>query len=139
MLGESTLLKLIAGILFPTSGKVIVSKISPFLELGVEFNPELSAKENIFLYSSILGLSKKETLQRYGEILKFSELERFIDSPLKTFSSGMQVRLAFSVAIQSYAPILLVDEVLAVEYAPFQKNVFLCLKSLRKKVERLFM
>jgi ABC-type polysaccharide/polyol phosphate transport system ATPase subunit len=119
--GKSTLLKLIAGILCPTSGDVVVNgKISPFLELGVGFNPELSGRDNIFLYSSILGLSKKETLAKYDQILEFSELERFIDSPLKTFSSGMQVRLAFSVAIQSNAPILLVDEVLAVGDAAFQ-------------------
>lgn len=123
--GKSTLLKIIAGILYPTSGEVIIQgKISPFLELGVGFNPELSARENIFLYSAILGLSKKETLERYPAILEFSELEQFIDSPLKNFSSGMQVRLAFSVAIQSHAPILLVDEVLAVGDAQFQEKCF---------------
>jgi len=123
--GKSTLLKIIAGILYPTTGRVIVNgKISPFLELGVGFNPELSARENIFLYSAILGLSKKETIERYPAILEFSELERFIDSPLKNFSSGMQVRLAFSVAIQSDAPILLVDEVLAVGDARFQDKCF---------------
>lgn len=123
--GKSTLLKIIAGILLPTSGNVVVNgKISPFLELGVGFNPELSARENIFLYSSILGLSKKEAHAKFPEAVEFSELEKFIDSPLKNFSSGMQVRLAFSVAIQAEAPILLVDEVLAVGDAPFQKKCF---------------
>jgi len=123
--GKSTLLKIIAGILNPTTGKVTVKgAISPFLELGVGFNLELSAKENIFLYSSILGLTKKEAINRYPEILDFSELKRFIDAPLKNFSSGMQVRLAFSVTVQSKAPILLVDEVLAVGDAAFQEKCF---------------
>jgi len=123
--GKSTLLKIIAGILNPTTGNVYVDgDIAPFLELGVGFNPELSARENIFLYSSILGLTKKEALERYSMILEFSELERFIDAPLKNFSSGMQVRLAFSVTIQSNAPILLVDEVLAVGDVSFQEKCF---------------
>jgi len=123
--GKSTLLKLIAGILYPTSGEVHVKDtISPFLELGVGFNHELSARENIFLYCSVLGLSKQESRERFPKILEFSELEHFIDSPLKTFSSGMQVRLAFSVAIQAKSPILLVDEVLAVGDAPFQQKCF---------------
>lgn len=124
-MGKSTLLKIIAGILHPTSGDVSVNgKISPFLELGVGFNPELTARENIFLYSSILGLSRREVIDKFSHIVAFSELERFIDSPLKNFSSGMQVRLAFSVAIESDAPILLVDEVLAVGDAPFQQKCF---------------
>jgi ABC-type polysaccharide/polyol phosphate transport system ATPase subunit len=132
--GKSTLLKIIAGILTPTSGEVIVNgDVSPFLELGVGFNPELSARENIFLYSSILGLSKREAIKRYSRVLKFSELERFIDSPLKTFSSGMQVRLAFSVAIQSDAPILLVDEVLAVGDAPFQEKCFSVFENFKRE------
>ncbi len=131
--GKSTLLKMVAGILYPTNGQVIVNeKLSPFLELGVGFNPELSAKENIFLYSSILGLTKRETLEKVSEILAFSELEQFVDSPLKTFSSGMQVRLAFSVAIQSPAPILLVDEVLAVGDAPFQEKCFKVFERFKK-------
>lgn len=123
--GKSTLLKLIAGILVPTSGTVVVNgRISPFLELGVGFNPELTARENIFLYSSILGLSRKGISAKFANIVEFSELERFIDSPLKNFSSGMHVRLAFSVAIQSDAPVLLIDEVLAVGDEPFQQKCF---------------
>ena len=119
------MLKIIAGILFPNSGEVIVKgNISPFLELGVGFNPELTARENIFLYSSILGLSKKSTQEKVDEILDFAELREFVDSLLKTFSSGMQVRLAFAVAIQAKAPIILVDEVLAVGDISFQKKCF---------------
>jgi len=131
--GKSTLLKLIAGILYPTSGEIIVKDtLSPFLELGVGFNHELSARENIFLYCSILGLSKKESMENFPKILEFSELEHFLDSPLKTFSSGMQVRLAFSVAIQAKSPILLVDEVLAVGDAPFQQKCFSVFEQFKK-------
>jgi ABC-type polysaccharide/polyol phosphate transport system ATPase subunit len=123
--GKSTLLKLIAGILYPTSGTIEVNApISSFLELGVGFNPELTARDNIFLYCAIMGMSKKEADASFPEILEYSELEQFIDSPLKTYSSGMQVRLAFSVAIQARSPILLVDEVLAVGDAAFQKKCF---------------
>jgi ABC-type polysaccharide/polyol phosphate transport system ATPase subunit len=123
--GKSTLLKLITGILYPTSGNIIVNgSISPFLELGVGFHPDLSARENIFLYSSVLGLTKKEIIECYDNIIEFSELEQFIDSPLKTFSSGMQVRLAFSVAIQAKSQIFLIDEVLAVGDAPFQQKCY---------------
>jgi lipopolysaccharide transport system ATP-binding protein len=132
--GKSTLLKLIAGILYPTSGEVIVRElISPFLELGVGFNPELSGRDNIYLYGTIIGLTKKQIDDRFDEILEFSELERFIDSPLKNFSSGMSVRLAFSVAIQSNAPILLVDEVLAVGDAPFQKKCYEVFRRYKKE------
>ena len=132
--GKSTLLKLIAGILYPTSGEIIVKDtISPFLELGVGFNHELSARENIFLYCSVLGLSKKESMESFPKILEFSELEHFLDSPLKTFSSGMQVRLAFSVAIQAKSPILLVDEVLAVGDAPFQQKCFSVFNQFKKE------
>ena len=132
--GKSTLLKLVAGILYPTSGEVIVrDAISPFLELGVGFNHELSARENIFLYCSVLGLSKKESMESFPKILEFSELEQFLDSPLKTFSSGMQVRLAFSVAIQAKSPILLVDEVLAVGDAPFQQKCYAVFEQFKKE------
>jgi ABC-type polysaccharide/polyol phosphate transport system ATPase subunit len=122
---KSTLLKLIAEILYPTSGTIEVhAPISSFLELGVGFNPELTARDNIFLYCAIMGMSRKEAEESFPEILEYSELEHFIDSPLKTYSSGMQVRLAFSVAIQARSPILLVDEVLAVGDAAFQKKCF---------------
>ena len=121
--GKSTLLKILAGIYTPDSGTVIVNgEISPFLELGVGFNPELSGRDNIFLNGTILGLKKNDIRKKFDEIVAFSELERFIDQKLKNFSSGMQVRLAFSVAINANKDILLMDEVLAVGDANFQSK-----------------
>ena len=132
--GKSTLLKVMAGIYEPDKGKVIVKeKISPFLELGVGFNPELTARENVFLNGIVLGLSHKQVEAKYDEIVAFSGLEKFMDSKLKNFSSGMQVRLAFSVAIQSPAPILLIDEVLAVGDADFQAKCFNVFRRLKKE------
>jgi len=126
--GKSTLLKMIAGIYQPTRGSISVKgKISPFLELGVGFNPELTGRENVFLNGSLLGFSKREIAQIYDEIVDFSELREFMDQKLMNYSSGMQVRLAFSVAIQAKAGILIIDEVLAVGDEAFQKkcvNVF---------------
>jgi len=128
--GKSTLLKILAGIYVPESGKVLVNgKLSPFLELGVGFNPELSGRENLFLGGSILGLSRQEVAAKYDAIIKFSELEEFIDMKLKNYSSGMQVRLAFSLAINAYSEILLMDEVLAVGDDNFQRK---CLKEFDK-------
>lgn len=119
--GKSTLLKILAGIYTYDEGELtITGKISPFLELGVGFNPELSGRENIFLNGAILGLSRKQIEEKYEEIVEFSELEEFMDQKLKNYSSGMQVRLAFSVAIHAHAPIILLDEVLAVGDANFQ-------------------
>lgn len=119
--GKSTLLKILAGIYIPDSGKIQVKgKLSPFLELGVGFNPELTGRENVFLGGSILGLSRKEISKKFEEIVEFSELEEFIDLKLKNYSSGMQVRLAFSLAINARAEILLMDEVLAVGDSNFQ-------------------
>ncbi|HEV7467755.1 MAG TPA: ABC transporter ATP-binding protein [Candidatus Dormibacteraeota bacterium] len=123
--GKSTLLKLLAGILRPTTGKVTVNgHVSPFLELGVGFNPELTAKQNIYLNGAVLGLTRRQLDGRIDEILAFAELEDFADQKLKNFSSGMQVRLAFAVAIQADAGILLMDEVLAVGDARFQERCF---------------
>ena len=123
--GKSTLLKLIANILRPTKGSIKVGgKLTPFLELGVGFQQDLSARENVFLYGKIMGLRTKEINQRIEEIIKFSELERFIDTKLRNFSSGMQVRLAFATAIQSDPEILLLDEVLAVGDMSFQQKCF---------------
>ncbi|MCL6606427.1 MAG: ABC transporter ATP-binding protein [Paenibacillus sp.] len=121
--GKSTLLKILAGIYVHDSGKVIVNgKLSPFLELGVGFNPELTARENIYLGGAILGLTKKEVDQKFKKIIEFSELEDFVDMRFKNFSSGMQVRLAFSLAINAHAEILLMDEVLAVGDTNFQNK-----------------
>jgi ABC-type polysaccharide/polyol phosphate transport system ATPase subunit len=132
--GKSTMLKILAGIYKPSSGySEIKGKSSPFIELGVGFNPELTARENIFLNAAILGLSKKETEERFEDIIKFSELEQFLDQKLKNFSSGMQVRLAFSIAIQANADVLLIDEVLAVGDASFQQKCFDVFRDLKNK------
>ncbi len=126
--GKSTLLKLIAGIYSADSGTVQVNgSLTPFIELGVGFNPELTGRENVFLNGALLGFSRKEMLKMYDSIVEFAELERFMDQKLKNYSSGMQVRLAFSIAIQAKSDILVLDEVLAVGDEAFQKkctNVF---------------
>ena len=123
--GKSTLLKILSRIYRPDAGVVTIEgRVSPFLELGVGFNPELNARENIFLSGAILGLSREEMRHRFDEIIGFAELEQFVDHKLKNFSSGMQVRLAFSLAIQAHAEILMMDEVLAVGDASFQQKCF---------------
>jgi ABC-2 type transport system ATP-binding protein len=119
--GKSTLLKILAGIYVPNKGSVkIHGRISPFLELGIGFNPELSGRDNIYLNGTVLGLTKKQIDEKFDSIVAFSELERFIDQKLKNYSSGMSVRLAFSVAIHANRDILLMDEVLAVGDSNFQ-------------------
>lgn len=131
--GKSTLLKILAGIIPPTSGSVEVNgKISPFLELGVGFNPELTARDNVYLNATVLGLSTKEIDAVFDEIIAFAELERFVDQKLKNFSSGMQVRLAFSVAIKADAQVYLMDEVLAVGDMSFQQKCFDIFRQLKK-------
>ncbi len=123
--GKSTLLKILSRIYSPDSGRVGLSgRVAPFLELGVGFNPELSARENIFLGGAVLGMTRKELARRVDGILEFAELEEFADQKVKNFSSGMAVRLAFTVAIQADADILLMDEVLAVGDARFQEKCF---------------
>jgi len=121
--GKSTLLKVLAGVLYPDSGRVKINgKIAPFLELGVGFQPELSARDNVYLYGAIMGLTRKDVDQRYDEIMDFSELKRFENMKLRNFSSGMYVRLAFATAIQTDPDIMLVDEVLSVGDESFQKK-----------------
>jgi len=123
--GKSTLLKLLAGIYTPSEGHVQINgKLTPFIELGVGFNPELTGRENVFLNGALLGFSRKEVATMYKDIVGFSELERFMDQKLKNYSSGMQVRLAFSVAIRAETDILLIDEVLAVGDQSFQEKCF---------------
>ena len=121
--GKSTLLKVLAGIYRPNHGRIHVDGlISPFLELGIGFNPELSGRDNVYLNATVLGLTEKEIDERFDKIVAFSELERFIDQKLKNYSSGMQVRLAFSVSIHANRDILLMDEVLAVGDSNFQSK-----------------
>ena len=123
--GKSTLLKLISGIYVPTQGNILVDgKLVPFLELGVGFNPDLSARENVYLNGIILGLTKKEVDEHVDHIFDFAELKDFQDLSIKKFSSGTQVRLAFSIAIQVKSDILILDEVLAVGDGEFQKKCF---------------
>jgi ABC-2 type transport system ATP-binding protein len=123
--GKSTLLKTIAGIYEPNAGSITVNgSLVPFIELGVGFNPELTGRENVFLNGALLGFSRKEITAMYGDIVDFAELHDFMDERLKNYSSGMQVRLAFSIAIQARGDILLLDEVLAVGDAAFQQKCF---------------
>ena len=123
--GKSTLLKCLAGIYDVDGGTLSVTgRLSPFIELGVGFNPELTARDNVIINAIMLGLSRKQALERFDDIVAFAELEDFMDLKLKNYSSGMQVRLAFAVAIQVDAEIVLIDEVLAVGDAAFQQKCF---------------
>jgi ABC-2 type transport system ATP-binding protein len=131
--GKSTLLKIIAGIYQPSEGNLSVKgKLVPFIELGVGFNPELTGRENVYLNGALLGFSEKEVNAMYQDIVEFAELEKFMDQKLKNYSSGMQVRLAFSMAIRAEADVLLIDEVLAVGDADFQRKCFDYFRSLKK-------
>ncbi len=131
--GKSTLLKIIASILRPSSGKVTALKrITPFLELGVGFQSDLTAAENIKIYATIMGMQKREINDKLDDIIEFAGLEKFRDTKLKNFSSGMQVRLAFSTAIQTDPEILLMDEVLAVGDMEFQQKCLDVLSQYRK-------
>ena len=113
--GKSTLLKLIAGITKPTTGTIkVAGRVSALIELGAGFHPEISGRENVFINGVMLGLSKREITRRFDEIVEFAELEEFIDAPVKTYSSGMYMRLGFAVAVNVNPDVLLVDEVLAV-------------------------
>lgn len=136
--GKSTLLGLIACTLYPTEGKVKTDgKISTLLELGAGFHPDLSGRENIFLNGSIMGLSKKEIDKRFNDIVSFAELEAFIDTPVKHYSSGMYVRLGFSVAVEVDPDILLIDEVLAVGDAMFRRKCIRKIEEFQKREKTL--
>lgn len=131
--GKSTLLKILAQIYKPTKGGVNVSgRLVPFIELGVGFNPELTGRDNAYLSASLMGFSRKEIDGMYKDIVDFAELEKFMDQKLKNYSSGMQVRLAFSIATRVDTDILLIDEVLAVGDADFQRKCFDYFKQLKK-------
>lgn len=130
--GKSTLLKCIAGIYSPSSGVISAAgSMSTFIELGVGFNPELNARDNVVINGALLGLPGQVIHRKFDEIVAFAELEEFVDMKLKNYSSGMQVRLAFSVAIHAEAEILLLDEVLAVGDASFQRKCFDTFERLR--------
>jgi ABC-type polysaccharide/polyol phosphate transport system ATPase subunit len=121
--GKSTLLKVLAKILYPDTGSIKVNgRMASMLELGSGFHPELSGRENVFLNASILGMSRKETTRKFDEIVDFSGVRKFIDQPVKTYSSGMYVRLGFAVAINVEPDILVVDEILAVGDAGFKSK-----------------
>lgn len=123
--GKSTILKLIAGVMSPSSGRItVVGSISPLIELGAGMHPELTGRENIYLNGSILGLSQKEISKNFDDIVNFSELQEFIDQPIKHYSSGMYMRLAFSIAVHTHPEILIVDEILSVGDTSFQAKCF---------------
>lgn len=129
--GKSTLLKLISGILKPTSGTVeAYGSIAPLIELGAGFDPELSARENIFLNGAVLGYSREYMAQHYDEILKFAELEDFSDIAIKNFSSGMTARLGFAIATMNVPDILILDEILSVGDYKFQEKSFARMETL---------
>ena len=130
--GKSTLLKLMTQIIFPNKGKIVTrGKLTSLLELGAGFHPDFSGRENIYFNASIFGLSKKEIDKRLDKIIEFSELGSYIDNPVRTYSSGMYMRLAFSVAINVDAEILLVDEILSVGDQHFQEKCLAKMKELR--------
>jgi len=123
--GKSTALKLIAGVMAPSEGEVwVAGRVSPLIELGAGFHPDLTGEENVHLNASILGISMRQSREQFGEIVTFAQLWDFIDTPVKRYSSGMYARLGFSVAVHSDPDILLVDEVLSVGDAAFQEKCF---------------
>lgn len=137
--GKSTILKLISKITYPQSGRVDVEgKIGAFIELGAGLHPELTGRENIYLYGAILGMKKKEIEQNFEEIINFAEIKKFLDIPIKKYSSGMYSRLGFSVCAFSNPDILLVDEVLAVGDIKFQQKCLNKMRSFSKEKTVIF-
>ena len=132
--GKSTLLKLMTQIIFPNKGTIETrGKLTSLLELGAGFHPDFAGRENIYFNSSIFGLTRKEIDERLDQIIEFSELQDFIDNPVRTYSSGMYMRLAFSVAINVDADILLIDEILSVGDQHFQEKCFNKMRELKKE------
>lgn len=132
--GKSTLLKLMTKIIYPNEGKITVNgKLTSMLELGAGFHPDFSGIENIYFNASIFGLSKKEIDNRLEQIIEFSELKDYMDNPVRTYSSGMYMRLAFSIAINVDADILLIDEILSVGDRHFQEKCYKKMEELKKE------
>jgi ABC-2 type transport system ATP-binding protein len=137
--GKSTLLKCLAGIYETTSGSAIArGRVSPFIELGVGFNMDLTARDNVIINAIMLGLTRKQAFERFDDVIAFAELEEFLDLKLKNYSSGMAVRLAFSVAVQVDADIILVDEVLAVGDKQFREKCYTRIEELLAGGRTLF-
>lgn len=131
--GKSTTLKLLTQIMYPDSGKIIMDgRVASLIELGAGFHPDMSGRDNVYINASIFGLTKKDIDAKYDEIVAFSELEEYMSNPVRTYSSGMYMRLAFSVAINVDADILLIDEILAVGDVAFQEKCFKKLKSIKE-------
>ncbi len=131
--GKSTILKLLARIIYPTYGKITVrGSVASLIEVGAGFHPELTGRENVFLYGSIMGMRQADVRAKFDRIVEFAEIERFIDTPVKRYSSGMYVRLGFAVAAHINPHVLLVDEVLAVGDATFQHKCQLRIEELRR-------
>ena len=132
--GKSTTLKLLTRIMYPDSGNIeMCGRVSSLIELGAGFHPDMSGRQNIYTNASIFGLTRKEIEARFDDIVAFSELEQFIDNPVRTYSSGMYMRLAFSVAINVDADILLIDEILSVGDSSFQTKCFKKILDLKKR------
>ena len=130
--GKSTLLKLLTRIMYPDSGKILIDgRVSSLIELGAGFHPDMTGRENIYINASIFGLTRPEIEAKFQDIVDFSELSEYIDTPVRTYSSGMYMRLAFAVAINVCADILLIDEILAVGDASFQAKCFQKLKKVK--------
>lgn len=131
--GKSTILKLVAGVMFPDCGLTkVVGRIAPLIEVGAGFHPELTGRENIYLNGVILGLKRSQIDKKYQSIIDFAGLGDFIDTPIKHYSSGMYMRLGFSIAIHTDPDILLVDEILAVGDEAFQRKCFLKIKEFQR-------
>lgn len=132
--GKSTTLKLLTRIMYPDAGSIeIKGRVSSLIELGAGFHPDMSGRENVYINAAIFGLTRQEINQRLQQIIDFSELEEFIDNPVRTYSSGMYMRLAFSVAINVDAEVLLIDEILGVGDANFQIKCFEKLQEIKRK------
>ena len=131
--GKTTILRLLANVTEPSSGEISVSgKVAPLIQVGAGFHPELTGRENVYLNATIMGLSRKEIYERYDDIVSFAELDRFMDTPIKRYSSGMYVRLGFSVAVHINLDILLIDEILAVGDLSFQRKCLDTMSKIRK-------